>query len=216
MKSEEQDPRPGPGAADLGPHAARGVTGVILAGGQGRRMGSVDKGLELLDGVPMAQRVIERFAPQVEELLVNANRNVERYAHFGYRIVRDRIDGFAGPLAGLQRGLEEAAQPLVATAPCDSPFLPLDLVSRLRAALERDGAELAVARTGSQPHPVFCLCRKRLLGHLNAFLQGGGRKIDAWYAALKVIEVAFDDEAGAFDNINTPEELRAVQHRSAQ
>ena len=187
------------------------ITGVVLAGGQGRRMGSVDKGLKPLNGKPLVQWAIERFAPQVNELLINANRNLDDYARFGYRIVADKIDGFAGPLAGLQRALEEAAHPLVATVPCDSPFLPADLVARLRAALAREGAQLAVARTGAQPHPVFCLCEKTLLDHLSAFLGGGGRKIDAWYATLKVIEVPFDDNVDAFSNINTQEELRTFE-----
>jgi molybdopterin-guanine dinucleotide biosynthesis protein A len=182
------------------------VTGILLAGGQGRRMGGVDKGLQLLRGKPMAQHVIERFAPQVDELLINANQNIEQYQGLGYRVIPDAIGGFVGPLAGLHRGLSEAAHPLVVTAPCDSPFLPLDLVAKLHAALEQQNAELAVARTGDQPHPVFCLCRKSVLSSLTAFLESGGRKIDWWYAQLKVADVDFVDEA-AFRNINTREEL---------
>ncbi len=187
------------------------ITGVILAGGQGRRMGTVDKGLRELRGKAMAAWVIERFAPQVAEVLINANQNLEIYARFGYRVIPDEIGGFAGPLAGLQRGLSEARHPLVATAPCDTPFLPADLVARLHSALQANAAQLAVARTGDQPHPVFCVCRRDVLPHLTAFLQDGGRKIDAWYATLKVIEVAFDDQPDAFSNINTPEELRAFE-----
>ena len=184
------------------------ITGILLAGGQGRRMGGVDKGLQLLRGKPMAQHVIERFAPQVDELLINANQNIEQYQGLGYRVIPDAIGGFVGPLAGLHRGLSEAAHPPVVTAPCDSPFLPLDLVAKLHAALEQQNAELAVARTGDQPHPVFCLCRKSVLPSLTAFLEGGGRKIDWWYAQLKVADVDFVDEA-AFRNINTREELAA-------
>jgi molybdopterin-guanine dinucleotide biosynthesis protein A len=187
------------------------ITGVILAGGQGRRMGSVDKGLKPLRGRPMVAWVVERFAPQVDELLVNANQNIEAYAAFGYRVISDEIAGFAGPLAGLHRGLSEAAHELVATAPCDSPFLPRDLIARLRGALEREQAELAVARTGDQPHPVFCLCRRQVLPGLTDFLSGGGRKIDAWYARLNVAEVRFDDEAAAFSNVNTEAELVAFE-----
>lgn len=183
------------------------VTGVILAGGQGRRMGGVDKGLELLDGEPMVARVLARLAPQVAELLINANQNLGRYGEFGCRVIPDRVGGFAGPLAGLHRGLAEAAHDLVATVPCDSPFLPGDLVSRLRAPLADAEVDLAVARTGDQPHPVFCITRRRLLPHLEAFLRAGGRKIDAWYATLNVVEVRFDDQAEAFSNINTREEL---------
>ncbi|HEX6827485.1 MAG TPA: molybdenum cofactor guanylyltransferase MobA [Burkholderiales bacterium] len=187
------------------------ITGIILAGGRGRRMGGVDKGLQPLRGRPMAAWVLERFAPQVDEVLVNANQNLEQYRALGYRVIPDEIGGFAGPLAGLHRGLAEASHPLVATVPCDSPFLPTDLVARLRAALEGPAADLAVARTFDQPHPVFCLCRRGLLPHLEQFLRAGGRKIDAWYASLKVVEVNFDDEAEAFSNINTPEELSAYE-----
>lgn len=187
--------------------AREAITGVILAGGLGRRMGGIDKGLQELRGRPMVAWVVERFAPQVDELLINANRNVERYAVFGQRVVPDQIPDNAGPLAGLHAALSAAAHPLVATAPCDSPFLPADLVFRLFSALTAANADLAVARTFDQPHPVFCLCRRDVLPHLTEYLAGGGRKIDRWYATLKVVEVAFDDEADAFENINTREEL---------
>jgi molybdopterin-guanine dinucleotide biosynthesis protein A len=188
-----------------------GITGVILAGGQGRRMGGVDKGLRELRGKAMVAWVLERFAPQVDEVLINANQNLDVYTQFGHRVVPDEIGGFAGPLAGLQRGLSAAHHPLVATAPCDTPFLPADLVARLHAALIAQRAQLAVARTGDQPHPVFCLCRRDVLPHLTRFLIDGGRKIDAWYATLEVVEVAFDDEPDAFSNINTPAELQAFE-----
>jgi molybdopterin-guanine dinucleotide biosynthesis protein A len=156
----------------------------------------------------MIAAVLERLAPQVAEILINANRNLEAYARLGHRVVPDAIGGFAGPLAGLQAGLAAAGEELAVTVPCDSPFLPLDLVARLRAALDKSGADLAVAKTGEQPHPVFSLVRRGVRASLEKFLAGGGRKIDAWYAALKVIEVAFDDEAEAFANINTLEELK--------
>jgi molybdenum cofactor guanylyltransferase len=187
------------------------VTGLILAGGQGRRMGGVDKGLQRLRGKPMAEWVLERLAPQVDEVLINANQNVESYAALGCRVVSDAVGGFAGPLAGLQSGLTHARHGLVVTVPCDSPFLPRDLVTRLRQALDAAHADLAVAKTGQQPHPVFCLCRRSLLPHLTAYLAGGGRKIDAWYAALQVADASFDDQAEAFANINTPEELAAFE-----
>jgi molybdopterin-guanine dinucleotide biosynthesis protein A len=187
------------------------ITGVVLAGGLGRRMGGVDKGLKPLRGRPMVQWVIERLEPQVDELLINANQNLEEYGRFGYRVIPDEIGGFAGPLAGLQRGLSEARHPLVATAPCDSPFLPHDLLARLQAALSHGDKDLAVAKTGVQPHPVFCLCRKRVLDSLNAFLAAGGRKIDAWYVRLDVVEVSFDDQTEAFSNINTPGELESFE-----
>jgi molybdopterin-guanine dinucleotide biosynthesis protein A len=182
-----------------------GITGLVLAGGQGRRMGGVDKGLQPLRGKPMVQWALERLAPQVDEILINCNQNLEAYGKFGRRLVPDEIGGFAGPLAGLHAGLKGATHALVVTVPCDSPFLPLDLVARLENAL-RDH-DLAVAKTGDQAHPVFALVRKSVAPNLEAFLRGGGRKIDAWYASLKVIEVGFDDEADAFRNINTRDEL---------
>jgi len=182
-----------------------GVTGLVLAGGQGRRMGGVDKGLQLLHGKPMVAAVLARLAPQVDEILINANQNLDAYGRFGHRVVPDAIGGFAGPLAGLHAGLGTATHELVLTAPCDSPFLPLDLFSRLKKELKRN--DLAVAKTGDQPHPVFALVRKAVRKNLEEFLAGGGRKIDAWYSTLKIVEVPFDDEADAFRNINTREEL---------
>ena len=189
------------------------VTGVVLAGGQGSRMGGVDKGLQEFRGKPMVAHAIERLAPQVDELLINANRNPEAYAQFGHRVIADEIEGFAGPLAGFERGLAHAAGDLVVTVPCDSPFLPADLVSRLRIALERDGADLAVAKTGEQAHPVFSLMKRGVHESLRQFLASGQRKIDRWYSALKVIEVPFDDEADAFLNINTRAELASLEPR---
>jgi molybdopterin-guanine dinucleotide biosynthesis protein A len=187
---------------------AQPITGVILAGGQGRRMGSVDKGLVTLDGRPMVAHVLERLRPQVDEILINANQHHAEYAAFGHPVVADALGGFAGPLAGLQVALARASFPLLSTVPCDSPFLPADLVERLAAALHAAQADLAVARTFDQPHPVFALVRRDVLPHLEGFLDSGGRKIDAWYATLKTVEVAFDDEADAFRNINTVAELK--------
>jgi molybdopterin-guanine dinucleotide biosynthesis protein A len=183
------------------------ITGVVLAGGQGRRMGNVDKGFVDLDGRPLVAHVIGRLAPQVATLVINANRNADRYAEFGYPVVADAIGGYAGPLAGLHAGLSAAKTPFVVTSPCDSPFLPADLVARLGAAFDARRIDIAVARTFDQPHPVFALVRRSLLPDLAQFLDRGGRKIDAWYASLPTAEVRFDDEADAFRNINTPAEL---------
>ncbi len=193
--------------------ARDGITGVVLAGGQGRRMGGVDKGLVPLAGRPMVEHVLTRLRPQVDDALINANQNLDRYAAFGVPVVADAIGGFAGPLAGLHAGMTAAHRDLVVTVPCDSPFLPDDLVARLLAGLVAGDAQLAVARTFDQPHPVFALVRRALLPHLTAFLEGGGRKIDAWYATLPAVEVAFDDEADAFRNINTSDELAAAAQR---
>ncbi|MCX7165994.1 MAG: molybdenum cofactor guanylyltransferase [Rhodocyclales bacterium] len=183
------------------------ITGVILAGGQGRRMGGVDKGLQSLNGRPMVQWVLTRLAPQVDTVLINANQNLARYAEFGCAVLSDRIPDFAGPLAGLQAALSSATTSLVATVPCDSPFLPADLVERLHGALVAESAELAVARTGDRIHRAFCLTRRELLPQLDTFLASGERKVGLWHASLKVAEVAFDDEAAAFGNINTAEDL---------
>ncbi|MDP2808725.1 MAG: molybdenum cofactor guanylyltransferase [Rhodocyclaceae bacterium] len=207
------------------------ITGVILAGGQGRRMGGVDKGLQSLNGRPLVQWVLERLVPQVGTVLISANQNLTRYAEFGYPVLPDRIPDFAGPrrgvpgmqstgprrgvpgmqsagpLAGLHAALSHATSPLLASVPCDSPFLPTDLVQRLRAALAAENAELAVARTGDRVHRAFCLTRRGILPKLDAFLASGERKVGLFHASLKVAEVAFDDEADAFSNINTQEEL---------
>ena len=190
------------------------VTGLVLAGGMGRRMGGVDKGLVLLDERPMVAHVIERLTRQVGAIVINANQNVERYAALGYPVVSDTIGGFAGPLAGLHAGLSAAQTAFVATSPCDSPFLPLDLVARLAKGLDAGKAQLAVAHTFDQPHPVFALVSRDVLPHLTAFLESGGRKIDAWYATLRVAAVQFDDCPEAFRNINTPDELAAAARPS--
>lgn len=188
-----------------------GISGVVLAGGQGRRMGSVDKGLRDFRGRPLAAWAIERLAPQVDELFISANRNAEVYAGFGYPVIGDVIAGYAGPLAGLHAALTHARTPLLATVPCDSPFLPTDLVARLAAALSAAGATIAIARTGAQPHPVFCLCRRDLLPGLGDYLARGERRFETWFRAQAAVEVAFDDQADAFININTAAELSSLE-----
>ncbi|MEK7360791.1 MAG: molybdenum cofactor guanylyltransferase MobA, partial [Pseudomonadota bacterium] len=187
------------------------VTGLILAGGQGRRMGNVDKGLEIFRGKRLIDHVYERLAPQVGGIIISANQNHDAYKSFGVRVVSDAIGNFAGPLAGLHAGLSVSRRPYLALVPCDSPFLPENLVDRLMARLTESAAELAVAKTGHRPHPVFCLARRGVLEHLTRFLKGGGRKVDAWYASLDVVEVNFDDRAEAFSNINTREELANLE-----
>ncbi len=177
-------------------------------------MGGVDKGLQLLQDRPLIAWVLERLGPQVDEILVSANQNLERYRGFGHTVLTDEVGGFAGPLAGLERGLAVARNELVVTAPCDSPFLPVQLVARLHEGLTQQKAELAVARTGEQPHPVFCLCKRSLHGDLRDYLAAGGRKIDAWYARLRVVEVPFDDMPEAFSNINTRDELQSHGERA--
>jgi len=191
--------------------ADRLISGVILAGGQGRRMGKVDKGLQPFRGRTLIDCVIERLRPQVAEILINANRNQESYGAYGYRVIADLVPDYAGPLAGLHSALASASHELVLTVPCDSPFMPDDLAARMDAALRSASADVAVAWTGMQPHPVFCLARRALLPHLAQFLDAGGRKIDAWYADLNVARVAFDDQPDAFANFNTLAELRSAE-----
>jgi molybdenum cofactor guanylyltransferase len=190
------------------------VTGLILAGGRGSRMGHVDKGLQLFRGEAMAQHVLHRLAPQVSMVAINANQNLESYAAFGAPVWPDDLEGFEGPLAGLETGMRRCATPLLATAPCDSPFVPLDLIERLQQALHGAGADLALAETEEdgrvQPQPVFALVKTAALPHLSAYLAGGGRRMDGWYDRIKVVRVRFDD-ASAFRNINTLHELQQFE-----
>jgi len=188
------------------------VTGVILSGGLGRRMGGVDKGLLPFRGRTMLEWVLDRIEPQVAEVLISANQNLDRYLAFGHPVLTDRIVGFAGPLAGLHAGLCVARCELVMMVPCDSPFLPLDLVQRMTEALQRTRADVAVARSAERRQSAFCLCRASVLDRLTGFLDSGERKVDAWYASwTNVSEVLFDDCIDSFRNINTPEELRALE-----
>jgi molybdopterin-guanine dinucleotide biosynthesis protein A len=190
------------------------ITGLVLAGGRGSRMGHVDKGLQQFRGAPMVLHVIMRLSPQVGAMMINANQNLGPYEGFGLPVWPDQLTGFEGPLAGVQTGLAQCDTEYMVTAPCDSPFLPANLVERLGAALLENDAELAVAVTSEgetkQPHPVFCLMKSTLLPQLSDYLQSGGRKIDTWHRSLKMVEVHFDDES-AFRNINTIEELRRFE-----
>lgn len=188
------------------------IAGVILAGGQGRRMGGVNKGLQKFRGKLLVEWAIERFGPQVDELLISSNQDHGAYAEYGNRVIADNVVGSAGPLAGLQSALSVAMHEGVVTVPCDSPFLPLDLVYRLCRAVEMQRAQVGVAVTGTQPHPVFLYCRRDLLPNLNEFLTAGGRKVEAWYSNLQVAEIHFDDQPDAFRNINTLDELKDLEH----
>jgi len=189
------------------------VTGVLLAGGRARRMGGHDKGLIELAGRPLAMHVLERLRPQVAEVVLNANRNRVSYEALGVRVVPDSIEGYPGPLAGLLAGMEAASTPLVISAPCDSPFVPPDLVARLYRARETRDAELAVAHDGERQQPVFLLAPTALAPALREWLLQGGRKIDAWFADRRVVDVPFTDSPDAFLNINTEAERAAVEQR---
>lgn len=192
------------------------ITGLILAGGLGSRMGGIDKGLQPVGGAPMVTLVMQRLQPQVDAVLINANRHTDHYATFGVPVVSDLIEGYAGPLAGIHAGLSHCDTDYLVSAPCDSPLLPHDLVQRLAEALNDTRADAAVAVTGQsetlQRHPVFMLLRCSLRDRLASYLNEGGRKVDGWLKSLHCIEVRFDDEA-AFANVNTPEELNALANR---
>lgn len=182
------------------------ISAIILAGGRGRRMGEVDKGLQLLRGKPLIAWVAERIAPQVDEVLVSANRNLERYRELGFTVLPDLMPDFPGPLAGLHRALEVARHPLWLSVPCDTPFLPADLARRLLAGLREDDAEIAVAAVADRMQPVICLGRAELRAGLGEFLARGGRRVGEWQSGLRRIAVSFDD-AEFFRNINTLDDL---------
>ena len=187
------------------------ITGLVLAGGRATRMGGMDKGLVELAGRPMIAHVLARLAPQVDQILVNANRNVDRYAAFGWPVVPDTDTGFLGPLAGLVAGLRASETPLVLTVPCDAPRLATDLTGRLYAALERDAAEIAVAFDGEWLQPVFMLVHRQVLASLEAFLAGGGRKIDRWFEQHRLARADFSDHKESFVNVNDPAERDALE-----
>jgi molybdopterin-guanine dinucleotide biosynthesis protein A len=190
------------------------ITGLVLAGGRGSRMGGVDKGLQQHAGVPLALHALRRLAPQVGPAMINANRNLEAYAAFGVPVWPDAVPDYAGPLAGFLAGLAHCDTPYLVTVPCDSPLFPDDLVQRLASALTEADAEIAMAATHEagalQVQPVFCLMKTGLRESLLRFTQSGQRKIDKWTAQHRCVEVPFDD-AQAFANANTVDELKQLQ-----
>lgn len=190
------------------------ITGLVLAGGRGSRMGGVDKGLQNHRGMPLALHALLRLQPQVGPVLVNANRNLAAYEAMGVPVWPDPLPDHPGPLAGWLAGLEHCETPYLVTVPCDTPDFPTDLVARLAEALGASGADIAMAATREDGvlllQPVFCLLRTTLLESLLAFLQGGQRKVDRWTAQHRSVEVVFDDPA-AFFNANTPEDLQRLQ-----
>jgi molybdopterin-guanine dinucleotide biosynthesis protein A len=197
------------------------ITGLLLAGGRGMRMGGVDKGLQTLRGEPLALHVLKRLAPQTGSLLISANRNAPRYAAlgapFGAIVIADTLPDFPGPLAGLLAGLRAARTGLILSVPCDTPALPADLAARLADALETAGADIATVATANAQHevsihPVFALVRTALADDLAAFLGAGERKVRAWYARHKTVEVTFADER-AFYNVNSLQELADLERK---
>jgi molybdopterin-guanine dinucleotide biosynthesis protein A len=195
------------------------ITGVILAGGRGSRMGGVDKGLQNFNGMPLALHTLLRLQPQVGEIMINANRNLGAYEAFGVPVWPDVLSDYAGPLAGFLTALERCETPWLVTVPCDTPLFPQDLVARLAQAAQEQDAEIAMAAAREEDgtvrtQPVFCLLRLDLLESLVKFTQGGGRKIDAWTGQHKTAIVPFDaagDDTRAFFNANTLAELHQLE-----
>jgi molybdopterin-guanine dinucleotide biosynthesis protein A len=198
------------------------VTGVILAGGRGSRMGGADKGLQNFRGMPLAVYTLMRLAPQVGEVMINANRNLAAYESFGAPVWPDSLTDYAGPLAGFLTGLERCETDYLVTVPCDTPLFPPDLVLRLGEALEREDAEIAMASAPEEDgqlraQPVFSLMRRELMESLVRFTHEGGRKIDAWTAQHATVLVPFDqpgDDPRAFFNANTLAELHRLEQQS--
>ncbi len=202
------------------------VTGLILAGGRGSRMGGVDKGLQKFNGLPLTLTTLMRLQPQCAEVMVNANRNLGAYESFGAPVWPDALSDFAGPLAGFLVGLERCETPYLLTVPCDSPRFPLDLGERLGAALLAESADIAMAvgaetdeqgQTCWRTQPVFCLLRASLLESLVRYTQSGGRKIDAWTDQHRTVTVRFDqpgDDPLAFANVNTLADLHALEGKA--
>jgi molybdenum cofactor guanylyltransferase len=180
------------------------ITAVILAGGRGMRMGGVDKGLVDYQGKAMVTHVLERIQPQVAQVIVNANRNIDLYQQYGVTVVTDATNQFDGPLAGLQAGLAHAETEWILTVPCDSPLLPLDLAERLSQAIQESNTLVAIARSANGDHPVFCLLHRSLSADLNTYLNDGQRRVSAWQARHSPVFVDFKDEQ-AFTNINHPQ-----------
>ncbi len=191
------------------------ITGLILAGGRAQRMGGIDKGLIPFLGKPLIESAITRLKHQVGLILINANRNITKYAIHGHPVIMDETPDFSGPLAGFSAGLKACNTPYMLTTPCDSPLLPKDLGSRLTAEMVRGDFELVYASSKEADgkiwaQPVFCLMRTNLNKSLETFLQKGDLKIDRWFKELKSSTVVFDDTQ-AFANVNTPEELKALE-----
>lgn len=186
------------------------ITVLILAGGQGRRMGGVDKGWTNFAERPLIAHVLSRVQGQAGSILINANRSLDAYRELGARVVEDREGGFQGPLMGIWSGLSVASTPWVVVVPCDTPALPMDLVARLRdglrSSIARGDGDIAVAHDGERAHPVVALIRRALVDDLGDALAGGERKIDRWYARHAWCHVDFSDQPEAFANLNSPED----------
>jgi molybdenum cofactor guanylyltransferase len=191
------------------------ISAVILSGGRATRMNGVDKGLVMLQQKPLIAHVIERLKPQVDEILINANREIEQYEALGLPILQDEnvefLESYIGPLAGFSLGLQHATHDYVLTVPCDSPLLPLDLVERLYNGMAAARMDIACAGSDGNTHPVFCLMKKSVLPSLLAYIESGERKVSTWQKSQKYVEVDFSDCNDAFVNLNTFEDLKALE-----
>lgn len=186
------------------------IDAVILAGGMARRMGGMDKGLVELENQPMIKHAIDRIAPQVNEILINANRNKNSYAEFGFKVISDEDSGYLGPLAGMVTAMANTQADYLMVVPCDCPMLPRDLVERMLAQLTSSDAELAVASDGKREQPVVMLLKPDLRASMKAYLDAGERKIDFWYAKHSYVVTNFSDQPNAFVNVNTPEQKQQL------
>ena len=191
------------------------IDAVILAGGMARRMGGNDKGLVELNGKPMIKHTIDRITPQVKAILINANRNQNQYAEFGFRVLSDEDSGYLGPLAGMITALGHTTADYLLVVPCDCPLLPLDLVPRMLAKIKESNAEIAVASDGKREQPVVLLMKPELRTSMKAFLDAGERKIDFWYAKHHCVVCEFPDQPNAFVNVNTPEQKQQLSEAIA-
>ena len=195
------------------------ITGLILAGGRAQRMGGIDKGFIPFQGKPLIESAISRLKPQVSTILINANRSITKYSHYGYPVLMDETPDFSGPLAGFSVGLKHCKTPYLLTSPCDSPLLPVDLAKTMSFELENNHLELVFASSKEADgkiwsQPVFCLMKTSLQDSLNAFLSKGDLKIDRWFKELRSGTVVFENPQ-AFANVNTPEELAALEKVSS-
>ncbi len=193
------------------PIATEDITAVILAGGRGRRMGGEDKGLVEFNGQPLVERVIEAVRPWVGKVIINANRNLDRYRSYADTVICDQLADYQGPLAGFAAAMAAANTPNIITLPCDSPQLPDDYVTRMCQAFESQQGELCVAHDGRRLQPVHALLPVSLLPSLMSFLAGGDRKIDLWYGHHRMAIADFSQCASAFLNINTPVDQRKLE-----
>nr|VFK50708.1 MAG: molybdenum cofactor guanylyltransferase [Candidatus Kentron sp. TUN]VFK53254.1 MAG: molybdenum cofactor guanylyltransferase [Candidatus Kentron sp. TUN]VFK54055.1 MAG: molybdenum cofactor guanylyltransferase [Candidatus Kentron sp. TUN] len=189
------------------------ITGVILAGGQAKRMGGLDKGLIDLARKAMIEHMIMGLRPQVGGLIISANRNSKSYARFGYPVIPDAIGDYFGPLAGMATSMRYTKTPYIAVVPCDSPLVSSDLVERLYVAMNKGQADISVAHDGERMQPVFALLQSSLWGSIIAFLEAGDRKIDLWYAEHKTVLADFSDRPEVFSNVNTPEDRAALEKK---